>query len=141
MCDNKCNSCSCEGSLPATITDDQLAEVEAARDLHGKIMNISHGANTNLLRAEEWLSYRAGHRDARHAAAELALAGDAEIERLRAALETSYRRLSAVRQERDTYKLNNARYEYIRNNCDVVMPDGMYVEDSSDIDKAMGGAK
>ena len=53
--------------------------------LHGEIMNLpakpSISANASVDHA-----YRVGHRDARHAAAELALKADAEIERLRSAL-------------------------------------------------------
>lgn len=82
MCNNNCAGCTCGTSMPNTITDDQLAE--AFRGMHGKIMNISHGQQSPIMTKGEWLSYRAGHRDARHAAAEIALAGDAEIERLRA---------------------------------------------------------
>jgi hypothetical protein len=46
---------------------------------HGRIMNIS----TFLVPDE---GYRIGHRDARHAAAEIANEADAEIERLRGLL-------------------------------------------------------
>ena len=142
MCESDCRGCreGCGNTVP-TITDDQLAEIEASRDMHGKIMNIGHGQKSPIMTAGEWLAYRSGHRDARHAAAEIALAGDAEIERLRAMIKAANAKLAEVMRERDAYKLNSARYEYVRNNCDVVMPDGMYVEDSSDIDKAMGGAK
>lgn len=58
-------------------------------DLHGQIMNLpqtpsgdfeKHAANP------AWRGYQIGHRDARHAAAELVLKADAEIKRLCAAL-------------------------------------------------------
>ena len=50
-------------------------------DLHGRIMNILADANkagTDDVR----LAYLHGHRDARHAAAELALKADAQIDAL-----------------------------------------------------------
>jgi hypothetical protein len=53
-------------------------------NLHGQIMNLS--CDTPRFGRTTTKHYKEGHRDARHAAAELALAADAEIERLRAAL-------------------------------------------------------
>jgi len=54
-------------------------------DYHGRIMNIADGrdgfADMDVVRA-----YKSGHRDARHAAAEIANEADAEIARLRDAL-------------------------------------------------------
>lgn len=51
--------------------------------LHDKLMNLPHGA-TGELYAEraEFLAYKTGHRDARHAAAELAVGQDAVVEKL-----------------------------------------------------------
>jgi hypothetical protein len=52
-------------------------------NLHGQIMNLATpfaGAYDEDVRD----AYKCGHRDARHAAAELAHSADAEIERLRA---------------------------------------------------------
>jgi len=58
-------------------------------DLHGHIMNIAvdQAKELQALRYENPLAYRNGHRDARHAAAELALKADACIEALRAIVE------------------------------------------------------
>lgn len=53
-------------------------------NLHGQIMNLPQCDPG--LEADPQRAYKLGHRDARHAAAELALAADAEIERLREAL-------------------------------------------------------
>jgi len=55
-------------------------------DLHGRIMNLNCVPDNMDADPKERLAYKVGHRDARHAAAELALAATAEIERLRAAL-------------------------------------------------------
>ena len=55
--------------------------------LHGRIINILADANKTGT-DDPRIAYLHGHRDARHAAAELAIAADAEIERLRAALQT-----------------------------------------------------
>ena len=48
-------------------------------DLHGQIMNIAVApeATRMLCTASQVLAYKSGHRDARHAAAELAAAHDA----------------------------------------------------------------
>jgi hypothetical protein len=56
--------------------------------LHGKIMNVqcvAHDANEEY--SDRQSAYRAGHRDARHAAAELAIEADALLAELVAALE------------------------------------------------------
>ena len=58
-------------------------------NLHNQIMNLRVAPTelaTSLYAGDTTLAYKIGHRDARHAAAALALATDAEIERLRAAL-------------------------------------------------------
>jgi len=53
-------------------------------DYHGRIMNIQCVVPTSVI----WpTSYKFGHRDARHAAAEIACEAQAEIARLREALE------------------------------------------------------
>jgi hypothetical protein len=52
-------------------------------NLHGQIMNLPHGPLPDVDGTSHALAYKTGHRDALHAAAELALAADAEIERLR----------------------------------------------------------
>jgi hypothetical protein len=52
-------------------------------DLHAAIMNI-HLGNGVSSGAGELVAYKTGHRDARHAAAELALASDARIAELEA---------------------------------------------------------
>jgi hypothetical protein len=54
---------------------------------HARMMNIRKGQFGNRPH------YQEGHRDARHAAAEIALEADAEIERLRAVLGELHRRL------------------------------------------------
>ena len=55
-------------------------------NLHGQIMNLAVRKEDKLraYSVGDALVYEYGHRDARHAAAELALEADAEIERLRA---------------------------------------------------------
>lgn len=55
-------------------------------DLHAKIMNIQC-IKPGWCRSDEAIAYRLGHRDARHAAAELAAMEAARIEDLTAALE------------------------------------------------------
>ena len=57
-------------------------------DLHGQIMNLpgSGGLSEIGTTQGEQLAYKRGHRDARHAAAEIALKADACIEALRSAL-------------------------------------------------------
>ena len=56
-------------------------------DLHAQIMNIPQTQGLAMANATEGqqLAYKLGHRDARHAAAELAAAYEAEIEALRKA--------------------------------------------------------
>jgi hypothetical protein len=58
-------------------------------DLHGQIMNI-HSRDDDDLNAEysdRRIAYKSGHRDARHAAAELAVDADQRIEALSAQVE------------------------------------------------------
>lgn len=54
-------------------------------DLHGQIMNLPGAGGLSEIGTtrDEQLAYRRGHRDARHAAAELANENDAEIAALR----------------------------------------------------------
>ncbi|MBV60945.1 MAG: hypothetical protein CMH65_06550 [Nevskiales bacterium] len=52
-------------------------------DLHGKIMNIPANVPKDYDQGDYRLAYQTGHRDARHAAAELAMAADACIRALR----------------------------------------------------------
>jgi len=56
-------------------------------NLHNLIMNLPCKPNSdNFLDAGTLLTYKYGHRDARHAAAELAIAADARIEELESIL-------------------------------------------------------
>lgn len=50
-------------------------------NLHNKIMNLSVNKKRVPIDREFAISYKNGHRDARHAAAELAINSDSEIER------------------------------------------------------------
>jgi len=54
-------------------------------DLHGQIMNLPQTPGLPMVNATEaqLAAYKIGHRDARHAAAELALKADACVEALR----------------------------------------------------------
>jgi hypothetical protein len=54
-------------------------------NLHGQMMNLQAPDYTGLMAHADYAA-KIGHRDARHAAAELALKADAEIEGLCAAL-------------------------------------------------------
>lgn len=60
-------------------------------DLHAEIMNIQCDTNDECTykygQEHHHTSYKVGHRDARHAAAELSLKADARIEELEAILE------------------------------------------------------
>ena len=65
-------------------------------DLHGEIMNIRRDEPRDSFDdLSELTAYRMGHRDARHAAAELAIALDAKY----AALQSSHRELLAEAKE------------------------------------------
>jgi len=59
---------------------------EQTMDLHGQIMNLACVPANMDAEPNQRLAYKVGHRDARHAAAELALKADACIDALRAAL-------------------------------------------------------
>ena len=68
-------------------------------NLHYQIMNLRVAPTelaTSLYAGDTTLAYKIGHRDARHAAAELALAADAEIERLRILLDDARDSLTVV---------------------------------------------
>jgi hypothetical protein len=54
--------------------------------LHRQIMNLPDNVDAGAESDAFCRGYKYGHRDARHAAAELTLSADAEIERLRDAL-------------------------------------------------------
>ena len=55
-------------------------------NLHGQIMNLNCVPTNMDAEPAQRLAYKVGHRDARHAAAELALTADAGIELLSTAL-------------------------------------------------------
>jgi hypothetical protein len=55
--------------------------------LHNEIMNIQGKPEQHEFRFSHAIAYKTGHRDARHAAAEMALKKDALIEKLLDALE------------------------------------------------------
>ena len=57
--------------------------------LHADIMNLPVKMSVPEFRGEALRGYKVGHRDARHAAAELAIAADSRIEELEAALKAS----------------------------------------------------
>ena len=60
-------------------------------DLHGQMMNIQTPFLLSFSEADShMLCYKRGHRDARHAAAELALKADACIEALRDIMDTGF---------------------------------------------------
>lgn len=64
-------------------------------DLHGQIMNLRMPTTIGLVETNPAIAYKLGHRDARHAAAELAAKADACIEALRALLRgNEYRSIS-----------------------------------------------
>lgn len=58
--------------------------------LHNQIMNLSlvEGEKFDSMSEKERIAFKVGHKEARHAAAELALGVDGEIERLRTALQS-----------------------------------------------------
>jgi hypothetical protein len=56
--------------------------------LHDDIVNLPDASAALFGSVEEAFAYKVGHRDARHAAAELALAADARIAELEARLRT-----------------------------------------------------
>jgi len=69
-------------------------------DLHGQIMNMTESRRQHDLYANTVVAYLCGHRDARHAAAELALktvaaidAMQAQIDSMRSALDLIVRRM------------------------------------------------
>lgn len=66
-------------------------------DLHSEVMNIKvdiklkeEYTDVDGTVESDWYSYKLGHRDARHAAAELALKADARIEELEETLKELY---------------------------------------------------
>ena len=77
-------------------------------DLHGQIMNLQVGLTelaTSLYTGDTTLAYKIGHRDARHAAAELALGADACIEVLRGIVKSADMNQAAI----STFLLIDAR--------------------------------
>lgn len=56
-------------------------------DLHGQIMNLPARLPKDCAKMATATAYKTGHRDARHAAAELALRADALVHELREVLE------------------------------------------------------
>ena len=74
-------------------------------DLHGQIMNLPTPAIVETLPYGRRMAYKTAHRDARHAAAELALKADACIEALRAIVKSAELNHAAV----NTFLLIDAR--------------------------------
>jgi hypothetical protein len=80
--------------------------------LHGKIMNIRAKTPSDLDKADGLVhAYRLGHRDARHAAAELALRADALADELREVLEWA-RVEKAPLREQEVASIRRALAEY-----------------------------
>ena len=73
-------------------------------DLHGQIMNLPTPDYAGLLATPDYAA-KIGHRDARHAAAELAIKADACIKALREIIESCERNQAAV----STFLLIDAR--------------------------------
>jgi hypothetical protein len=74
-------------------------------DLHGKIMNLNCVQANMDAEPNQRLAYKAGHRDARHGAAELALQADACVAALRRIIESAERHQAAI----NTFLLLDAR--------------------------------
>jgi len=93
-------------------------------DLHGEIMNI-HGEPLTGMDRQQRLLYKLGHRDARHAAAELAIAHDAKY----AALMESHRELlAALKHCREALRDNLSKYAYKN---ELIMLDALTVADNA----------
>jgi hypothetical protein len=60
-------------------------------DLHGQIMNMTESRRQHDLYANTVVAYLVGHRDARHAAAELALNADSAIDAMQAQIDSLLR--------------------------------------------------
>lgn len=75
-------------------------------DMHGRIMNIQH---SQAAKRENWIDYAEGHRDARHAAAEIAIEGDALIAEMLAALEAAEPQLIGYARLASLAAINRAR--------------------------------
>lgn len=58
--------------------------------LHDEIMNIQTSKAANEKIDSQVMAYKRGHRDARHAAAELAIAQELEMERMKEVLRDAY---------------------------------------------------
>jgi hypothetical protein len=67
--------------------------------LHGKIMNLPARMPSECAKMAASTAYKAGHRDARHAAAELALKADALADELRDVLEWACVEKAALREQ------------------------------------------
>lgn len=80
--------------------------------LHNDIMNIVAKLPQPGVSSEGCcsLSYKYGHRDARHAAAELAIEADKKIEELRTALESM---LKYATRPSDSFATDNAYENYL----------------------------
>ena len=68
-------------------------------DLHSEIMNISVKHETISCEVGNPRDYKLGHRDARHAAAELSLKADARIDELEKALNKFLIQSAPLREE------------------------------------------
>ena len=93
-------------------------------DLHGEIMNI-HGEPLTGMDRQQRLLYKLGHRDARHAAAELAIAHDAKYAEL---MESHRELLAAVNHCREALRDNLSKYAYKN---ELIMLDALTVADNA----------
>lgn len=81
-------------------------------NLHAKIMNLSCVPKNMDAEPNQRLAYKVGHRDARHAAAELALKADKLAEELREVIEWARTEKAPLRaQEIKSIELVLADYE------------------------------
>lgn len=117
---------------------------------HNRIMNIPHGRVGD---SDGMKMYRLGHRDARHAAAEIATEADIEIERLRdqlGALQISYDRLKASeaaasqedfnrRNEMD--EMGDEIINLFRENASLKSREEMWEEIARNLEERLGAAQ
>ena len=75
---------------------------------HSRIMNIRNTCQNTEKTSQ--VIYAHGHRDARHAAAELAIAHDQEMERVKADLDRLHRERDAFQDQCRVMAEENARY-------------------------------
>jgi len=88
--------------------------------LHDEIMSLPVKSDVEEFTISARANYKQGHRDARHAAAELAIKYDQDIERVKADLDRLHRERDAFQEQCRVMAEENARIKAVLNDAHLL---------------------